>query len=116
MVPGIYAVRFVSGSPSSNFGIGVVVVDGDTINGGDQSHLYKGQFTLQGDTMRASIEVSHYQGEGWSSIFGNIKHFKLTLEGKVSNEHNGFTLTGRIEGQPQHTIEIVGERKSGLIK
>ena len=110
MNPGIYLVTFSANT--KDFGAGLVVVDNKKLHGGDFSYLYRGSYELNAGILRASIQVSHYQGE-LNSVFGPLKSFSLNLQGNLTQ--TGFSLSGHVEGHPQLTITILGVKKADLV-
>ena len=60
MVSGMYFVTF--GSNLGAMGGGLVVVENGKIHGGDFSYLYRGTYSMEGNSMKSKIQVSHYQG------------------------------------------------------
>ncbi len=110
MLPGLYSIVF--SAPGGNAGIGLVVVDSGKIHGGDLTYLYRGTYQTDGQSVTASIHVSHYRGQP-NSILGPINNFVLKLSGKVSKSE--FVLSGHVEGHPQLLISITAQRQADLV-
>ena len=110
MKDGLYAVLFRS---QADEGSGIIAVQEGAINGGDYGYFYQGHIRQEGGgNATATIEVNRYNDNA-ESIFGQAKNFNLLLQGKT--EHEGFNLNGNVEGQPAHTIQIVGKFLRDLV-
>ena len=104
MIDGIYRVTF--SSSSNDFGDGIVVIKGDTINGGDHGYLYSGTKSIQGGQISSSLTIKQWN-PSVQSIFGPNKEFVLELSGDVSAD-NGFVVHGHVAGHSQEKITIRG--------
>lgn len=109
MISGIYLVSFSSNQ--DKFGEGMVVINGGSVNGGDETYLYRGHFDYYGDDMKASIEVRHYRGP-LDGVLGPMKLFNLVLSGKILGDN--FHLSGGIPNLPTATITITGTKIADL--
>ena len=85
MKNGIYFVSFKSNM--QDFGSGTVVVNNNTVNGGDFGYVYKGR--IEGDSVELSV---NRHDPSASSIVGNISSFTLTLTLKETS--SGYAMTG----------------------
>jgi type III secretion system (T3SS) negative regulator GrlR len=104
MIDGIYHVTFSSNS--NDFGEGIVVIRGDSINGGDHGYLYSGTKRIQGGQISSSLTIKQWN-PSVQSIFGPNKEFVLELIGDVSSD-NSFAVHGHVVGQSQAKITIRG--------
>jgi hypothetical protein len=105
MLNGIYHVTFSSNS--DDFGIGIIVIKNDAINGGDQGYFYTGTAHNQGEQFTATLTVQQWN-PSVPSIFGDIPKFHLEINGKYSNG-NDFVAHGSIIGHPQAEIRATGK-------
>lgn len=104
MLDGIFEVHFRSNI--HDFGSGLIVIKNGSINGGDANFLYRGTVTANENTVRADISVDLWK-RGTNSIV-NIDHFKVAFSGTASDNH--LQLTGHVEGQPQLSITVTGQK------
>lgn len=79
MKDGIYHVRFAAAGGQA--GEGLIVVKGESINGGDAGYLYRGKVTANGDLLAAQIQVTRWEPTQMS-VFGVIDSFNLTMTGR----------------------------------
>jgi hypothetical protein len=92
-------------------GGGLIVVNQNTINGGDFGYLYRGSYATLGDKLSSTIKVTHYNPSA-TSIFGPLKEFDLTLSGQAVGDT--FTFNGSIAHNPSMQIKIAGKRIADL--
>jgi hypothetical protein len=104
MLDGIYHVTFSSNA--NDFGQGIAVFKGDSINGGDHGYLYTGTKTSQGGQFTSRLTIKQWN-PSVQSVFGPSKEFALELSGSPSGD-NGFLAQGHVAGQPQAKITIRG--------
>ena len=109
MLEALWSVEFVSNV--NDFGAGVVVLETSRVLGGDSQYYYVGTFKLEGKTMHASIQVTHFAGPA-SSVFGPQRQFNLQLSGTPSREQ--FLLQGHMVENPQMKIGIRLTRRAEL--
>lgn len=110
MNSGIYYVIFRS--HNGVFGDGLAVVDTGRIHGGDYRYLYRGHYKVEGNSLRAKIQVSYYRGK-CESVFGPVDKFDLTLSGNAAE--GTFKVSGNIFGQSQMKITIEGQKQADLV-
>lgn len=104
MLDGIYHVTFSSNS--NDFGQGIAVFKGDSVNGGDHGYLYTGTKSVQGGQFNSRLTIKQWNSSV-QSVFGPSKEFVLELNGAPSND-NGFLAQGHVAGQPEAKITIRG--------
>jgi len=73
---GLWTAEF--GSSTGVFSGGVVVLQDGRVMGGDGGYFYLGEYTLNGNALRASIEVQPFI-ENYQSVFRTANR-KLTLD------------------------------------
>lgn len=105
MLDGIYRVTFSSNS--NDFGQGIAVFKGDSVNGGDHGYLYTGTKSVQGGQFASKLTIKQWN-QSVQSVFGPVKEFVLELSGTSSSD-NGFLAHGHVAGQPQAKITIRGQ-------
>lgn len=105
MQDGIYHVTFSSNS--NDFGQGIAVFKGDSVNGGDHGYLYTGTKSGQAGQFTSRLTIKQWNNSV-QSVFGPAKEFVLELNGSASGG-NGFLAHGHIAGQPQAKITIRGQ-------
>lgn len=108
---GFYQVVFVVRAPGAVGAVGVVIVDGETVRGGDDQHLYAGALKEAEGKVTATIRVKPLTAHT-TSVFGTRGDpFELTLSGSVDAE--GFSVSGPspVGGAG---ISIRGRRVAGL--
>ncbi|MBQ4853594.1 hypothetical protein IMW82_02735 [Rhodanobacter sp. B2A1Ga4] len=108
MIDGIYHVTFSSNS--NDFGEGIAVFKGNSVNGGDHGYLYSGTMSGQGDNFNSALTIKQWN-PSVQSIFGPAKEFVLELSGSSSAD-NSFLAHGHVAGQPQAKISIRGRHLS----
>lgn len=105
MIDGIYHVTFSSNS--NEFGEGIAVFKGNSVNGGDHGYIYTGTKSGQDDKFSATLTIKQWNASV-QSIFGAAKEFGLELNGSSSSD-NSFVANGQVAGQPQQKISIRGK-------
>ena len=101
MIAGIYSARFKV--HDYQLGLGIVVIDGHSLHGGDYDYVYKGTYRLEEQTVSASVEVKNYSGKP-NSVLGPIAAYRLNLTGVVAP--HGFSLSGQVIEQPDLIVRI----------
>lgn len=109
MIEAMYGVEFVSNRQDA--GYGVVVFESGRIFGGDSSCVYIGDYSVHDGAIRANVRVTNDRGT-MQSIFGPIKEFTVTGEGKIA--HNEFILSGRMKEHPDMTVTVKFTRRAEL--
>lgn len=104
MIDGIYHVTFSSNS--NDFGAGIAVFKGSSVNGGDHGYLYTGSMSGSGGQFTSSLKIKQWE-PSVQSVFGPEKEFTLELTGASTNDQS-FTAEGHVAGQPQAKITIRG--------
>ena len=110
MHSGIYYVIFTS--YTGIFGDGLAVFDNGNIHGGDNRYLYRGHYTVEGNSLTAKIQVSHYRGK-LESLFGPLNKYELTLSGNAREER--FEMSGHVCGWSERQITIKGQKQADLV-
>lgn len=87
MKDGIYFVRF--SRDGQDYGEGIVVVQDNTVNGGDYVCIYSGKVT--DDTLDLHVTQHNLSV---ATIFGNIQKFTLQLN--ISLNEDGYQLSGSV--------------------
>lgn len=108
MIDGIYHVTFSSNS--NDFGEGIAVFKGNSVNGGDHGYIYTGTKSGQGSNFNSTLTIKQWN-PSVQSIFGPAKEFVLELSGNSSAD-NSFIAHGHVDGQPQAKISIRGRHLS----
>lgn len=103
MKDGIYHVRFAAAGGQA--GEGLVVIKGESINGGDAGYLYRGQVTRNGDLVAAQIHVNRWNPSEMS-VFGAIDSFGLTMTGRSTDA--SFEATGVAASLGDRSISMSG--------
>jgi hypothetical protein len=111
MKDGMYFLEFRSSLGVE--GVGLAVLVGQSLNGGDDGYVYQG--SLQGDaaTISSKVHISRYNPSA-VSIFGPLENFDLELSGTWHPNGQHFSLTGTIPGQPHLPISVNGCRFRNL--
>lgn len=103
MKDGIYHVRFAAAGGQA--GEGLIVVKGESINGGDAGYLYRGKVTANGDLLAAQIQVTRWEPTQMS-VFGVIDSFNLTMTGRSTE--GSFEATGVTAALGDRTLSMSG--------
>lgn len=109
MFDGLWTVEFVSTRNMS--GRGVLIINGSRILGGDAGYYYSGTCSITDNKIHATISVIKYDPNS-ISVFGDISNFELTIDGDI-DEYRLDTV-GKIVGNPQAQIKVVGTKKEDL--
>ena len=99
MEAGLYITKFRT--PLDEAG-GVIMVDGDTVSGGDSAMYYRGRITSENDVIEVSLRVRQHD-ETRISVFGDYDDFKLTLTGRRTGET--YVFEGRADRAPSLRFE-----------
>src|SRR5260370_28579821 len=95
---GLWTAEF--GSSTGIFGGGVAVFRDGKILGGDATHYYIGEYSLSGNTLKATLAVSPFI-EGAESVFKTVGH-DLPLDLLVSLTGEGRAIAqGHPRGMPE---------------
>jgi hypothetical protein len=107
LTDGFYKVEFDSTLPGMG---GIVIIENNTVRGGDAAFLYAGTLHMPGDErVTATITVSAYVPAPFPflalSVFGAADKFTLTLAGNLITT-DMFRVTGSADlpGSPAITI------------
>lgn len=109
MFNGLWTVEFVS--TINRYGRGVLIINNGRLLGGDDGYYYTGTCEIIGNNINALITVIKYDPNS-ISVFGNINHFELTLNGEI--DENQFTAIGTIPNNHQVKMKVVGTKKEDL--
>lgn len=109
MREGIYAVTFKG--PAGD-GHGMIVIQGNTIYGGDNAYWYKGTLAEDGASVRGEAHCEKHSNAA-SSVFGSANSFDLVLEGNATN--SSFSVEGSIANAPNMKITLNAKLVSDLI-
>lgn len=110
MIEALWSIAFVSSA--REFGAGVVVLETGRVLGGDSQYTYIGTYKVDPlGKVTADVTINHYAGPGYS-IFGPAQRLRFTLEGKP--EHDAFTMSGNVTGQPNEKVTIRFTRRAEL--
>lgn len=109
MFNGLWTVEF--SSTINRYGRGVLVINDDRILGGDDGYYYFGTCEITDNNIHATITVIKYDPNS-ISVFGNINHFELILNGEI--DENQFNAIGTIANNPQAQMRVVGTKKEDL--
>jgi len=88
MKDGIYFVRF--SRDGQDYGEGIVVVQDNTVNGGDYVCIYTGK--VVGETLDLHVTQHNLSV---ATIFGNIQTFILQLN--IIQNEDGYLLSGAVK-------------------
>jgi hypothetical protein len=110
MITGIYSAKFWSGD--NRMGIGIVVIDGGAMHGGDLHYIYRGKYRFVDNTVSSTVEVENYSGT-LDSALGPLNSFRLALTGTVMGQN--FDLSGSVENRPNLTIRIELKKIGNLV-
>ncbi|OBQ04599.1 GrlR family regulatory protein [Anabaena sp. AL09] len=108
MIDGIYHVTFSSNS--NDFGAGIVVFKGNSVNGGDHGYFYTGTKSGQDGEFNSTLTIKQWNSSV-QSVFGPAKELVLEVNG-TSSVDNSFVAHGHITDQPQAKITIRGQHLS----
>lgn len=109
MVEAMYGLEFVSNL--NDGGYGVVVLETGRLFGGDSSFVYVGSYKVENGILKAEVKCTNDRAL-LRSIFGDIKEFNLTLEGKP--QHGEFILQGHMKENPSMRIGVKLTRRAEL--
>ena len=100
--PGLYKVEFTT---QIGAGMGVVVLDGGRLRGGDIAIAYLGTYTAEGDDFSADLRtLRHSTPPGVVSVFGEDDldvHLAGTIDGST------ITIEGSSAATPDVTFKAV---------
>lgn len=105
MKDGLYKVQF---QVPGNSGVGVVVLTGGNIRGGDSSIYYHGTYVRDGDQMKAEVKTdAHTKVPGMATVFG-IDRVTITLTGQISGDN--AVLNGTAKEAPGIAFQAILSR------
>jgi hypothetical protein len=84
-------------------GIGILVIDGGAMHGGDLHHNYRGKYRFVANEVSSTVEIENYSGTS-NSVLGQLREFRLASTGTVTDQD--FHLAGAVEDRPDLTIWI----------
>ena len=109
MLNGLWTVEFISAI--KRIGRGVIIFTDNRILGGDEGYYYSGTCDISGNKLHAKINVIKHNPNS-VSVFGNIDHFQLTLNGEINDYQ--FKAIGSIANNPHALINVVGTKREDL--
>lgn len=109
MFNGLWTVEF--SSTINRYGRGGLVINDGRLLGGDDGYYYSGTCQITDNNINATITVIKYDSNS-ISVFGNINHFELILNGEIGE--NQFDAIGTIANNPQAQMRVVGTKKEDL--
>lgn len=104
---GIYKVAF--SIPDGQNGVGIIVISGGAVNGGDPAYTYQGRVDAKSDKLNAVIDVVRYNPKE-VSIFGPLDQFQLQLNGTLQKDGKAFSASGSVASKPELHLTISGEQ------
>lgn len=105
---GIYKVTL--STPDGHNGVGIVVISGGAVNGGDPAYTYQGRVDAEGDKLNAVIDVVRYDPKE-VSIFGPLDNFQLHFTGTLQQDGKAFSASGEATPDPKKIrLNLSGER------
>jgi hypothetical protein len=110
MLSGIYSVAFESNRQAFGTGVAVFTDDG-RVGGGDDTYLYQGFLSVNGDTASGKVRVAHYQGQR-NSIFPGVDQYNLELAGNISGPN--ITLSGVMVEHPEMKVALTCKKLADL--
>jgi hypothetical protein len=109
-VDAIWQVRFGVGETAPSLGYGVIILQAGKITGGDSSFYYRGEYTLDADTISCRVRVERH-----TLLLRSVTGFDqatLLLDGRVSDSI--LELTGYVEEEPSTGFAAILERLADL--
>jgi len=113
MYNGLWSVEFETTGEygTGRYGTGVVVINENSILGGDAAYYYKGTWEITSGKIKGELLVIRYDSNG-ISVFGDISQFNLMIDGDI-NEYQ-FVAVGSIADNPQDQIRFTGTKREDL--
>ncbi|WP_417914394.1 GrlR family regulatory protein [Candidatus Electronema sp. JM] len=109
---GIYKVTF--SAPDGHNGVGIIVISGGAVNGGDPAYTYQGRVDAEGDKLNAVIDVVRYNPKE-VSIFGPLDQFQVHFTGTLQQDGTAFIASGEAAPDPKKIrLSLSGERLKEL--
>jgi hypothetical protein len=100
MKDGIYQVVFNS---SGRTGEGMVVIAGNTLNGGGQGYFYQGRLSVKASSLSGKVVLRKWDDQA-PPILGLFKEAVMTVTGEYDRERDSFHFEGHAQGH--HVIRI----------
>ena len=101
MKPGLYITKFHTPLDEAS---GVVVVEDDTVLGGDSAMYYIGRIISENGKIEVSLRVRQHDKTRFS-VFGDYADFTLTLRGQKKGD--SYVFEGRADRAPSLRFEAV---------
>ena len=101
IVPGVYIAKFRTPLDESQ---GVIVIDGDTVAGGDSAMFYQGRISGTEKRIEVSLRVRQHDNDKFS-VFGDVTDFTLSLTGR--RQGKSYTFEGRADRAPSLRFEAM---------
>jgi hypothetical protein len=99
MESGLYVSKFRTPLDEAS---GVIVIQGETVYGGDSAMFYTGSLSVEGGVIEVSMRVRQHD-ESRLSVFGDYSDFKLTLKGRKQGAI--YVFEGRADRAPSLRFE-----------
>nr|VFJ59898.1 MAG: T3SS negative regulator,GrlR [Candidatus Kentron sp. FW] len=110
ILDGLWTVEFQT--TKNRYGRGVLIIDKERVLGGDAGYYYSGTCNIVENEIHADLTIIKYS-PGDISVFGNLDHFQLKIDGKFDEYQ--LTATGNASEIPDVGIFIVGTKKEDLV-
>ncbi len=109
MIEGLWTMQYISGR--GTLGTAVVVFADGRVYGGDANYYLAGEYRLDGDVLRADVDMVNYSSR-FNSIFGPVDECVLsmtgTLQGAVIEGH------GWLADNQEQRVNVILRRRAGL--
>jgi hypothetical protein len=97
--PGFYIAKFRTPLDESS---GVLMIDGDTVRGGDSAMFYVGEISGDPKKIAVKMRVRQHDPDKYS-VFGDVTDFMLTLTGRKKGA--AYAFEGRADRAPSLRFE-----------
>ena len=97
--PGVYIAKFRTPLDESQ---GVIVIQGDTVSGGDSAMYYMGAIKGSEKRIDVSLRVRQHDNDKFS-VFGDVSDFSLSLTGRKQGK--SYVFEGRADRAPSLRFE-----------
>ena len=97
--PGVYIAKFRTPLDESQ---GVIVIQGDTVSGGDSAMYYMGRISGSENRIEVALRVRQHDHDKFS-VFGDVNDFSLKLTGR--KQRQSYVFEGRADRAPSLRFE-----------
>ena len=97
--PGVYIAKFRTPLDESQ---GVIVIQGDTVSGGDSAMYYMGRISGSENRIEVALRVRQHDHDKFS-VFGDVNDFNLKLTGRRQGQ--SYVFEGRADRAPSLRFE-----------